>query len=158
MKAGMRDTNWYYRTESNRLLPVSTGALPLSYSSICLCLDRALLYSIAMYGYVLYATLKCVAYVYISIYKRTPTFSGTPGGVRPTKNRASAGGNQGPAARRHRPAARRRPYWAWTKRSCPSSAYRSGDPRPETRILSWGKCRIIKVERNLSSICPHTTD
>ena len=23
MKAGMRDTNWYYRTESNRLLPVS---------------------------------------------------------------------------------------------------------------------------------------
>ena len=23
MKAGMRDTNWYYRAESNRLLPVS---------------------------------------------------------------------------------------------------------------------------------------
>ena len=61
-----------------------------------------------MYGYVLYAALKCVAYVYISIYRRTPTFSGTPGGVRPTKNRASAAGDQGPAARRHRPAARRR--------------------------------------------------
>jgi len=70
----------------------------------------ALLYMLFLSG-----TLKCVAYVYIHIYRRAPTFSGTPGGVRPTKNRASAAGDQGPAARAHRPAARRRPYWNMDK-------------------------------------------
>ena len=49
------------------------------------------------------ASLKCVAYVYISIYKRTPTFSGTPGGVRPTKNRYSRGQHPAPRAPAHRP-------------------------------------------------------
>ena len=60
-------------------------------------------------------TLKCVGYVYISIYKRVATFSGTPGGSAPTKNRARQHMHPAPRAPAHRPRAPARSFWDMDK-------------------------------------------
>lgn len=106
---------WYYRTESNRLLPVSNrGSAFELQQHMCYALIGHCFIAL-LYILFLSASLKCVAYGYISIYERVAIFSGTPGGVRPTKNRASAGKHPAPRAPAHRPAARRRPYWNMDK-------------------------------------------
>ena len=56
------------------------------------------------------ASLKCVAYAYIHIYRRVATFSGTPGGVCLTQNRHSGGEHPSARARADRPRARPDPY------------------------------------------------
>ena len=83
-----------------RLALISDGLYPsallLSYCSMYCC--------IAIYSMVCSASLKCVGYVYISIYEAHARFSGTPGALAHTQNRAQMERTQAARAGEDRPA------------------------------------------------------
>jgi hypothetical protein len=113
---------------------------------------------IAIYSMFCSASLKCVGYVYISIYETHAHFSAPRGPLARTKNRAPGERTQAARAGGDRPAPALILIGTWTKRSCPPLTNKPAEPRPQTRILPPSKCRIIKVARHFRRICPHTTD
>ena len=99
-----------------------------------------------------------MGYVYISIYEAHARFSGTPGALARTQNRATGESTQAARAGGDRPAPVLILYGIWTKRSCPPSTNKPAEPRPQTRIKPSRKCRIIKVARHFTEICPLLAD
>lgn len=83
-----------------RLALISDGLYPpallLSYCSMYCC--------IAIYSMICSATLKCVGYVYISIYETHARFSAPGGPLARTKNRATGERTQAARAGGDRPA------------------------------------------------------
>ena len=99
-----------------------------------------------------------MGYVYISIYEAHARFSGTPGALVHTQNRATGESTQAARAGGDRPAPALILIGTWTKRSCPPSTNKPAEPQAETRIMPSRECRIIKVARHFTQICPSLAD
>ena len=99
-----------------------------------------------------------MGYVYIPLYKARARFSGTPGALAHTQNRATGESTQAARAGEDRTAPALVLIGTWTKRSCPPSTNKPAEPKAETRISPSWKCRIIKVARHFTEICPSLAD